>query len=314
MMSESPVPLPTFGDVFPKYYTLQSLSDGVTRSSHRTIKSEKSDSPSHAQVPSCKLSKHLTAPALYSSPIKSRKTSSKKKRSSSSRYAPPSKYAFINNLLTDAIAPNLITLFIGLNPGISTATSGHAYAHPSNRFWKLMHSSGCTPRLCLPAEDGDMPRLFGLGLTNIVTRPTKDGAELSKSEMDDGVAELERKIQLYQPETIAVVGKSIWESIWRVRHGRGMRKEEFWYGWQADEERMGGGALRDTGEDAVDRGHARESHWVGARVFVTTTTSGLAASMSLKEKEEVWSVLGTWVKRRREEKLEAAAAALEGTV
>ncbi len=312
-MSESPVLLPTFGDEIKKYYNSQSLSDEVTPSFDRT-KNHKFDSSSHAQVSSVKSYKHPTAPALCSSPIKSRKTSSKKKRSFSSRYASPSRYASINNLLTDAIAPNLITLFIGLNPGISTAISGHAYAHPSNLFWKLMHSSGCTPRLCLPAEDGDMPRLFGLGLTNIVTRPTKNGAELSKSEMDDGVAELERKIQLYQPETVAVVGKSIWKSIWRVRHGRGIRKEEFWYGWQGDEERMGERALRDTEEDAVDCGHAREIHWVGARVFVTTTTSGLAANMSLKEKEKVWSVLGSWVKRRREERMKAAAAALKGTV
>lgn len=158
-----------------------------------------------------------------------------------------------------------------------------------------------------------MPRLFDLGLTNIVTRPTKDGAELSKSEMDDGVAELECKIELYRPEAVALVGKSIWESIWRVRHGRAIRKEEFQYGWQADRERMGrkivGGTQRDEADGVAEVGQK----WMGARVFVATTTSGLAASMSLKEKQEIWSLLGGWVKQRRQEKIEAEMASRSKT-
>ena len=45
--------------------------------------------------------------------------------------------------------------------------------------------------------------------------------------------------------------------------------------------------------------------WAGARVFVATSTSGLAAGLSLKQKEEIWSELGTWVNRRREETKQA---------
>lgn len=131
-----------------------------------------------------------------------------------------------------------------------------------------------------------MPRLYSLGLTNIVSRPTKDAGELSKGEMDEGVAVLEEKTRRFRPEAVAIVGKSIWESIWRVRHGRKMKKEEFRYGWQEEGERMG----------VVSEG---EERWEGARVFVTTTTSGLAAGMRLHEKEEVWRGLGEWVERRR---------------
>lgn len=151
-----------------------------------------------------------------------------------------------------------------------------------------------------------MPRLYSLGLTNIVARPTKDGAELSKNEMDDGVAELERKIELHRPEAVAVVGKSIWESIWRVKHGRAIQKAEFRYGWQADGERMGRGGLGGREENSADHDDEGENRWVGAKVFVATTTSGLAASMSLKEKEEVWSMLGSWVEQRRQERVEVA--------
>ncbi|KAI4141413.1 MAG: hypothetical protein L6R39_005347 [Caloplaca ligustica] len=221
----------------------------------------------------------------------SQSSPAKKVKRHSSGYAPPSKYAHLVNKLTDSLAPNLICVFVGLNPGIRTATTGHAYNHPSNLFWRLLHKSGCTPRLCRAEEDGDMPRLYDLGLTNIVSRPTKDGSELSKSEMDSGVAELEAKIVLQKPEVVAIVGKSIWESLWRVRHGTNIKKEQFKYGWQDDSERMG---VVNVGED----------QWSGARVFVATTTSGLAAGMRPHEKEEIWRKLGEWVEQRRQQRME----------
>ncbi|KAL9604262.1 MAG: hypothetical protein Q9219_000660 [cf. Caloplaca sp. 3 TL-2023] len=217
----------------------------------------------------------------------------KKVKRYQSGYAPPSKYAHIDNKLVDSLAPNLICLFIGLNPGLRTATTGHAYNHPSNLFWRLLHKSGCTSRLCRAEEDRNMPKLYELGLTNIVSRPTKDGAELSKEEMDAGVAELEAKIALQRPEAVAIVGKSIWESIWRVRHRANIRKDQFKYGWQEDSERMG----------AVTNS---EDNWPGARLFVATTTSGLAAGMRLEEKEDIWRQLGEWVERRRRERTEVA--------
>jgi thymine-DNA glycosylase len=212
-----------------------------------------------------------------------------KKSRTPASYAPPSKYAHLP-LLPDVIIPNLICIFVGLNPGIETATRGHAYAHPSNLFWKLLHSSGCTTRRCRPEEDGDLPRLFLLGNTNIVERPTRNGAELSKSEMDASVKALEEKIRRFRPEAVCMVGKSIWESVWRVRHGRPIRKEEFSYGWQDEGENMGYG----LGDDGVE--------WKGARVFAATSTSGLAATLSPAEKERIWRDLGVWIEQRREER------------
>ena len=124
-----------------------------------------------------------------------------------------------------------------------------------------------------------------------MSRPTKNAGELSKSEMDQGVAVLEEKIRKWRPESVAIVGKSIWESIWRVRHGRNCGKNDFKYGWQDDTERMGRIVAGD-GDDG----------WPGARVFVVTTTSMLAVGMTRSEKEAVWRGLGEWVKQRRVEK------------
>ncbi|RYP13859.1 hypothetical protein DL767_010548 [Monosporascus sp. MG133] len=221
----------------------------------------------------------------------------------SSGYAPPSMYAHLPEL-PDAVAPNMLILFIGLNPGVETARTGHAYAHPSNLFWKLLYSSGITPVPCKASEDREMPERYGLGLTNIVARPSRSGAELSRAEMDAGVAALEAKCARWRPEVVCVVGKSIWESIFRVRRGRPLAKGEFRYGWQDENDRMG--VVED--EDAVAEG-GQSGRWEGARVFVSSSTSGLAASLRPEEKERIWKELGDWCVQRRKEREDTAAAA-----
>ena len=208
-----------------------------------------------------------------------------KKKRKPSGYAPPSKYAHLSPLV-DILEPNLICVFVGTNPGVQTATQGHAYAHPSNHFWKLLHASRLTDRRLAPAEDRSLPAKYCMGNTNIVSRPSKDAAELSREEMLEGAAELEAKFREFRPEAVCIVGKGIWEAIWRYRTGRAMRKEEFRYGWQ---------------EGAMNMGRV-EGQWEGSRVFVATSTSGLAANLKPAEKEAIWRPFGEWVEKRRGER------------
>jgi TDG/mug DNA glycosylase family protein len=76
---------------------------------------------------------------------------------------------------------------------------------------------------------------------------------------------------------------------WRVRHWRRIRKVEFRWGWQHEEENKG--MDEDEGEG-----------YTGARVYVTTSTNGFAASLKPPEKEAIWRQLGEWVMQRRVEK------------
>jgi mismatch-specific thymine-DNA glycosylase len=217
----------------------------------------------------------------------------KKKRKPSS-YADPSKYAHLSPLV-DILEPNLICVFVGTNPGVQTATAGHAYAHPSNHFWKLLHASGLTDRRLKPEEDRSLPALYCMGNTNIVDRPSKDAAELSKAEMAAGTVNLDAKFLQYKPEAVCIVGKGIWEAIWRYRYGKNPTKAQFKYGWQDEEHNMGKG--EEEGELGPDG-----RPWLGSRVFVTTSTSGLAANLKPAEKEEIWRPFGEWVQKRRAER------------
>ncbi|KAJ5391180.1 hypothetical protein N7509_006670 [Penicillium cosmopolitanum] len=213
------------------------------------------------------------------------KTSPAKKHRRRNNSPPSTASTAADSLLRDTIPANLTLLLVGVNPGTLTGTTGYSYAHPSNLFWKLLHASGITPIRHLPSDTYKLPSLYNIGNTNIVARPTRDASMLTRAEMDAGVPILEAKIAAQRPEAVCLVGKSIWEAIWRVKHGRAIRKAEFRYGWQDDAENMG----RATGC----------SDWDGAPVFVATTTSALAAGMSFAQKEAVWAELGNWVVQRR---------------
>ncbi|PUU75578.1 uracil-DNA glycosylase-like protein [Tuber borchii] len=232
--------------------------------------------------------------AKVSVATKPTKESSKPRRrgKQKSTYAPPEKYAHLGGV-QDAFAPNLLSVFIGLNPGITTASVGHAYSAPSNHFWKLLHSSGLTPdRICPSTEDIHLPRKYSLGNTNLVARATMNQAELSKEEMDGRVDLTEEKIRKWKPESVCIVGKGIWESIYRAKNnGAKIPKGKFVWGWQSDEDRFGADV---------------EEGYPGARVFVVPSTSGLVAGYSMQFKKDIWRVLGDWVQMRRKERGETA--------
>jgi double-stranded uracil-DNA glycosylase len=73
----------------------------------------------------------------------------------------------IDDVLPGPDDPALRVLFCGINPGLVSAATGQHFARPGNRFWPALHGAGFTPRLLLPAEQGELAGL-GLGITNIV--------------------------------------------------------------------------------------------------------------------------------------------------
>jgi TDG/mug DNA glycosylase family protein len=113
------------------------------------------------------------------------------------------------------IAPGLDVLFCGINPSLLSAERGHHFARPGNRFWPALHGSGFTDRLLSPDEDATLLR-YGLGITNLVDRPTRAADELSAEELREGAAQLAELTLRYEPAVIAIVGLS----AWRIVHGR----------------------------------------------------------------------------------------------
>jgi TDG/mug DNA glycosylase family protein len=80
-------------------------------------------------------------------------------------------------LLRDRIKPGVRVLFVGINPGVRSALTGHHFAGFSNRFWKLLFDSRLVPEPIGYQDDDRLPD-WGFGITNIVARPTAGIDEL----------------------------------------------------------------------------------------------------------------------------------------
>jgi TDG/mug DNA glycosylase family protein len=106
----------------------------------------------------------------------------------------------------DVIAPGLDILFVGINPSVYSATSGHHFARNTNRFYRALYEGGLTPRLYTPEEDYSLVEI-GIGITNIVERPTGMAQELKRAEYEQGREPLREKIRRYRPMILAFAGR-----------------------------------------------------------------------------------------------------------
>lgn len=114
--------------------------------------------------------------------------------------------------LKDRIRPGVRVLFVGINPGVRSALTGHHFAGPSNNFWKLLFESGIVPERVSHVDDDRLPD-WGYGITNIVARPTPGVSDLTLTELRAGRAALERKVKRYKPEIVALVGITVYRAL-----------------------------------------------------------------------------------------------------
>lgn len=101
--------------------------------------------------------------------------------------------------LSEILAPGLSVVFCGLNPALSAVRDGHNFSNPSNRFWRVLHLAGFTPRL-LRADEERALLQYGCGLTSAVSRPTKSASELKRQDYLSAAPVLETRYEsLRQP-------------------------------------------------------------------------------------------------------------------
>ena len=50
-------------------------------------------------------------------------------------------------MASDLLEPGLKLLFCGYNPSLRSGQTGYHYAHPGNRFWRILVAAGITERL-----------------------------------------------------------------------------------------------------------------------------------------------------------------------
>jgi TDG/mug DNA glycosylase family protein len=132
----------------------------------------------------------------------------------------PSQRTLSRQRLTDHIEPGVQILFVGINPGFRSAATGHHFAGYSNRFWKLLFESKLTPEPLTHRADWRLPE-WGLGLTNIIQRPSAGIDVLKPREYTAGRKRLIATVKHYRPRTVALLGVTIYRALFpEYRIGR----------------------------------------------------------------------------------------------
>lgn len=98
-------------------------------------------------------------------------------------------------MVEDILARGLRVVFCGINHGLSSAGTGFPFAHPANRFWKVIYQAGFTDRQLKPQEAQHLLD-YRCGVTKLVDRPTVQANEVSKQELHAGGRKLIEKLKI----------------------------------------------------------------------------------------------------------------------
>ncbi len=132
--------------------------------------------------------------------------------------------------LPDYLRKGMKMILIGANPGDRSARVGHYYAGRGNQFWPIMYESGVIPEP-LGYEDDRRMLEFGIGMTDLVKRPTRAIEEIERQEFAEGRVLLAQKLEEMRPRVIAFNGKIVYEKFSGRPCKLGLQKEQL-YGAQ----------------------------------------------------------------------------------
>ena len=157
--------------------------------------------------------------------------------------------------LPDYLRPGLDIVLVGLNPSIPSAQTGRYFANPRNRFWRAFNAAGLVPETLGPETDHRMLE-YGIGMTDVVKRPTPGAGGLTASDFREGAAALRERLLAASPRIVSFHG--VMAASQYRRHADGSREQ--------------GGA-----------GVAGVAHRRAPSVFVTPNPSPANASFSLED-------------------------------
>jgi len=123
-------------------------------------------------------------------------------------------------------------LFVGINPHFGSFARGVPFSN-NKQFWYLLADAGIIEEKRDELRNDEILRrvyrekfnpVYGLGLVNIINRPTKDVTKLAKGEELPGRKKVSRIIKSQSPNVACFVGKVTYEKYVGLRN--------FSFGWQ----------------------------------------------------------------------------------
>jgi double-stranded uracil-DNA glycosylase len=123
-------------------------------------------------------------------------------------------------------------LFVGINPHRGSFERGVPFSN-NKLFWYLLSRAGLLKEQIEDLRDDSQLRriyeqkfnkVYGLGLVNIINRPTRDITLLRKGEERPGRVRIHRIIKSCQPDVVCFIGKISYEKY--------VGSKDFTFGWQ----------------------------------------------------------------------------------
>ncbi|HXL22465.1 MAG TPA: mismatch-specific DNA-glycosylase [Candidatus Dormibacteraeota bacterium] len=126
--------------------------------------------------------------------------------------------------LPDLLRKGMKLVIVGCNPTESAVRVGHYYAGRGNEFWPMLFSGRVIPE---PFDYHDDKRIieFGIGLTDLVKKPTKSPDELSRQDFAEGRIVLSQKLEEFAPHVVAFNGRQAYELFSQRKCKYGLQKE-----------------------------------------------------------------------------------------
>jgi TDG/mug DNA glycosylase family protein len=112
------------------------------------------------------------------------------------------------DVLDDVLGESLQIVFCGTAVGTASAKAGAYYAHPQNKFWKILHAIRLTPELLQPHQYRDLLD-YRIGLTDLVKSHFGMDHQLPRSHLGEMArTRLRASILVCRPQFLAFTSKT----------------------------------------------------------------------------------------------------------
>lgn len=130
--------------------------------------------------------------------------------------------------LPDLLKPGLDLVFVGINPGESSARLGHYYANPGNAFWRVLSASPLVSRAVSPPDDASLVDAtpYRIGFTDVVKRVETDSTKVTPSEVRASVEAFHGRLAHARPRAVCFTGGRQFDELFpgvRPRNGWGQQ-------------------------------------------------------------------------------------------
>ena len=130
----------------------------------------------------------------------------------------------LTDVLSDLLQPSLRVVLCGTAAGTTSAAERAYYAHPQNKFWKILHETRLTPEQLQPRQYRSLLQ-HGIGLTDLVkVAAGMDRATLPKLSAADR-ARLTKAIMTFRPRFLAFSSKTAGQKYFGGKRDYGEQRD-----------------------------------------------------------------------------------------